>query len=217
MRTLYALLTLLLTLPAFSQCTNVQIFPTSVVVNTDQTIDVPFGGTFWVCSGITATFTGMGYIINIEPNSNVTLNGSNGIVYAEEGCSIVINGTLNAVIHDPAATVTDNGTNSTVQPCPGPLNYDYSNTPVGGCPVGIDETEEDWTLDLYLDPNSGIVTINSEGATIRTIEVYSLNGTLVPAERISPNAIDMRGHSLGTYFFRIESDKGTVTKRLTRM
>jgi len=217
MRKLYSIIAIILSSAAFTQCTNVQIFPTSVVVNTNLTVNVPNGGTYWVCSGVTATFTGMGYLINAEPNVNLSLNGNNGITYVDEGSNVIINGSLNAVFHDPAATVTDNGTNSTVLMCPGPLTYDYSNTPVGGCPVGIDENGNSWYVNLYFDPFSDMVRIESEGAEIKGLTVFGADGRLLPMEISNPLSIDMSGYPLGTYYFKVESDKGSTTKRLLIM
>jgi hypothetical protein len=69
----------------------------------------------------------------------------------------------------------------------------------------------DSTVSVYPNPTTGMVLItNSELITIKRVSIYSVLGTLVS------DSLDITGRANGIYIIKIETDKGTIIKKISK-
>jgi hypothetical protein len=67
------------------------------------------------------------------------------------------------------------------------------------------------SVSVYPNPTTGMVLItNSELITIKRVGIYSVLGTLVT------NTLDITGRANGIYIIKIETDKGTKIKKISK-
>ena len=80
----------------------------------------------------------------------------------------------------------------------------------------------DYTLDnavtVYPNPTTGIVQIMNSELRIKNLEVYDVYGKLLNVMSVNDHnaALDLTGYAKGTYFVRVATDKGVVTKRVVK-
>ena len=65
-------------------------------------------------------------------------------------------------------------------------------------------------LAVYPNPTSGKVYIDSQGVTIKSIEVYNVTGSLVSSSS------DFTNLNKGVYFMRLLTDSGSITKSIIK-
>ncbi len=78
---------------------------------------------------------------------------------------------------------------------------------------GIDETNTLSNIQIYPNPTTGKVEINSMENPIVSYKVYTLMGETIDAE-ITSNELDLSSHPSGIYFLKMETDKNTVVKKI---
>ncbi|CAA6827807.1 MAG: Unknown protein [uncultured Aureispira sp.] len=74
-------------------------------------------------------------------------------------------------------------------------------------------------INIYPNPTFGQVQIDGLSSVEKTIEVLNANGKLVfvkESNEVNPS-LNMANYPRGTYFLRIISEKGTLTKKLLKM
>ena len=80
----------------------------------------------------------------------------------------------------------------------------------------------DYTLDnsviVYPNPTNGMVQIQNTEFLIQNVEVYDTYGKMLNVVNVNGNtaAIDLTGYAAGTYFVRVMTDRGVVTKRVVK-
>ena len=72
------------------------------------------------------------------------------------------------------------------------------------------KTEAINQLAVYPNPTRGEVNVVSPGVTIKTVEVYNVVGALVGA------STDLTNFKSGVYFLKLNTDAGSVTKRIVK-
>ena len=83
--------------------------------------------------------------------------------------------------------------------------------------VGIDDYTLDNTVSLYPNPTNGKVYVESSD-NMENVEVYDAYGKLLGTETVNSNVanVDLTGYAKGTYFVRVTTEKGIVTKRVVK-
>ena len=85
-------------------------------------------------------------------------------------------------------------------------------------PVGINDYELSNVV-VYPNPTKGMVQIQNAEFRIQNVEVYDAYGKLLNVVNVNDNAaaINLSGYAEGIYFLKVNTDNGTVTKRIVRM
>ena len=83
--------------------------------------------------------------------------------------------------------------------------------------VGIDNYTLNNTVTVYPNPTSGLIQVLSEGE-MESMSVYDAYGKLLQTTMVFGNAanVDLSGYAKGTYFVRVTTDNGVVTKRVVK-
>ena len=84
--------------------------------------------------------------------------------------------------------------------------------------VGIDDYTLDNSVTVYPNPTTGIVQIKNEELRINNLDVYDAYGKLLFTVEVNDNtsSIDLSGYAKGTYFVKVTTEKGVVTKRVVK-
>lgn len=80
-------------------------------------------------------------------------------------------------------------------------------------PVGIEELTETIQVNLYPNPTTGFITIQT-AESIKEIKVISTNGRTILTT--ASTQIDLSSYPSGVYFVNIETENGVVTKRVVK-
>ena len=73
-------------------------------------------------------------------------------------------------------------------------------------------------ISLVPNPTTGIITVISPNATVKTVEVYDIRGRKLMAGHYNTNqsTIDLSTLQSATYFVKIMTAEGMVTKRIIK-
>lgn len=82
--------------------------------------------------------------------------------------------------------------------------------------VGSETEPIDLSLDVYPNPASDKVAINSNGSTIIAIDIYDIEGKRIDGIQYAQNQIDLTGLADGLYILTIQTNKGSVSKKLLK-
>ena len=84
--------------------------------------------------------------------------------------------------------------------------------------VGIDNYTLDNTVTVYPNPTTGVVQIKNEELRMKSVEVYDVYGKLLHAMSVNDHTanLDLSGYAKGTYFVKVTTEKGVVTKRVVK-
>ena len=82
---------------------------------------------------------------------------------------------------------------------------------------GIDDYTLENTVTVYPNPTRGNVQVQSSDM-MESLEIYDMYGKLLNTMKVSGNEtkVDLTGYAAGTYFVRVTTDKGVVTKRVVK-
>jgi len=69
---------------------------------------------------------------------------------------------------------------------------------------------------VYPNPATDVINIESENEVFKSVEIYDVNGRLIPLNTINKEAIDVSSLSSGSYFLKIKSDKGEETHKIIK-
>ena len=89
------------------------------------------------------------------------------------------------------------------------LNLVYGQTP-----SGINESSEAKPFNIYPNPTTGKLMIETEGETITHLEVINLLGAVVLQPQMQQNTIDISSLSTGMYLLNITTKNGKVSQRV---
>ncbi|MBR5725562.1 MAG: fibronectin type III domain-containing protein [Muribaculaceae bacterium] len=83
--------------------------------------------------------------------------------------------------------------------------------------VGIDDYTLDNTVNVYPNPTNGNVHVQCSDM-MESLEIYDTYGKLLGTETVNSNVanVDLTSYAKGTYFVRVTTDKGVVTKRVVK-
>ena len=84
--------------------------------------------------------------------------------------------------------------------------------------VGINDYELNNVV-VYPNPTTGMIQIQNSESRIQNVEVYDAYGKLLNVVNVNDNtaALDLSGYAAGTYFVKIMTENGMVTKRIVRL
>ena len=84
-------------------------------------------------------------------------------------------------------------------------------------PVGIENHEMNNVV-VYPNPTSGVVQIKNEEWRMESVEVYDAYGKLLNTMIVNDHTVtlDLSGYATGTYFVRVTTERGVVTKRVVK-
>ena len=82
---------------------------------------------------------------------------------------------------------------------------------------GIDEYELNNVV-VYPNPTNGIILIKNEEWRMENVEVYDAYGKLLNTMIVNDHTVtlDLSGYAKGTYFVRVTTERGVVTKRVVK-
>ncbi|MBO7587666.1 MAG: fibronectin type III domain-containing protein [Bacteroidales bacterium] len=85
-------------------------------------------------------------------------------------------------------------------------------------PDGINEYTIDNTVTVFPNPTTGSIQIQCTGSTLETVSLYDVYGKLLQTMNAdSPTAsLNLSSYTAGTYFIRIVTENGMVTKRVVK-
>lgn len=70
---------------------------------------------------------------------------------------------------------------------------------------------------MYPNPTKNILNISSKNQTeIQSVEIYNIVGQVVVAIPNSTKAIDVSSLKTGTYFIKVNTEKGSTTTKLMK-
>ena len=83
--------------------------------------------------------------------------------------------------------------------------------------VGINDYELNSVV-VYPNPTNGMVQIQNSESRIQDVEVYDAYGKMLNVVTVNDNvtALDLSGYAAGTYFVKIVTENGVVTKRVVK-
>jgi hypothetical protein len=83
--------------------------------------------------------------------------------------------------------------------------------------VGIDDHDVN-NITLYPNPTRQSVQIRNSGSSIRSVTLYDASGRMLNMVKVNDHTavIDLSGYAAGTYFLRIMTENGMVTKRVVK-
>ena len=83
--------------------------------------------------------------------------------------------------------------------------------------VGINDYELNNVV-VYPNPTTGMIQIQNSESRIENVEVYDAYGKMLNVVNVNDNAtaIDLSGYAAGTYFVKIMTENGVVTKRVVK-
>ncbi|WP_341901938.1 YCF48-related protein [Fluviicola taffensis] len=81
--------------------------------------------------------------------------------------------------------------------------------------AGIEESIDDWSIQISPNPSNGVFTVSSELNTKFSIEVFSVNGERI-ASIENGNTIDLSACTKGVYFAEIKSGSLTAMRKLVK-
>ena len=146
------------------------------------------------------------------------------------GCDSVV--TLHLDIHQPQSTEFSITTENSCYTWNG-IDYCQSGTYMQsfedqyGCDsvvtlhltlqVGISEFD-DYAVSLYPNPTTGVTYVEVSGDEMESVEVYDAYGKLLQTMKVSGNVtqLELSGYATGTYYVRVTTTKGVVTKRVIK-
>ena len=103
-------------------------------------------------------------------------------------------------------------------------NYSVTVTDANGCnqilnitvgsQVGIDELASN-SIEIYPNPNNGQFKLNTNGLPVSSIEIYSINGTLINSFKSSeiPNEFNLKAEK-GVYLMNMNFEGKSIVKRI---
>ena len=114
----------------------------------------------------------------------------------------------------------DNVTYSNNQDCSIPNQVGWCKDEIAfyseDCNLGTNEVFKT-QITCYPNPVQNILNINNTSSSpITSIEVYDLLGKLVLSEKSSTNQIDVSYLNSGLFFIRIETEQGSLTKKMVK-
>ena len=85
-------------------------------------------------------------------------------------------------------------------------------------PVGIADYVLGRMVTLYPNPTTGLVQVQSAEGEVESVEVYDTYGKLLHTTKVSGGTatLNLSGYAKGTYFVKVTTDRGVVTKRVVR-
>ncbi len=85
-------------------------------------------------------------------------------------------------------------------------------------PDGINNYTLDNTVTVFPNPTNGIILIKNEEWRMENVEVYDAYGKLLNVVIVNDHTatLDLNGYAKGTYFVRVMTEKGVVTKRVVK-
>ena len=83
---------------------------------------------------------------------------------------------------------------------------------------GIDNYTLDNSVTVYPNPTSGVVQIKNEEWRMENVEVYDVFGKLLNVMSVNDHTatLDLGGYAKGTYFVKVTTERGVVTKRVVK-
>ncbi|GAA4759149.1 MULTISPECIES: T9SS type A sorting domain-containing protein [Flavobacterium] len=85
-------------------------------------------------------------------------------------------------------------------------------------PLAVSEFETISNLKLYPNPMANSLNIDFQNLTNASVTIYDVNGRLLRANNLTElsNTIPTSDFQKGIYFFKIQSNEGSVTKRIVK-
>ena len=73
-------------------------------------------------------------------------------------------------------------------------------------------------ITLYPNPTHQSVQIRNSGSTIRSVTLFDASGRMLNVVNVNDHTavIDLSAYAAGTYFLRIMTENGVVTKRVVK-
>ena len=84
--------------------------------------------------------------------------------------------------------------------------------------VGINDYTLDNTVTVYPNPTTGMIQIQNSESRMENVEVYDAYGKLLNTMIVNDHTanLDLSGYAKGTYFVRVTTERGVVTKRVVK-
>ena len=84
--------------------------------------------------------------------------------------------------------------------------------------TGINDYTLDNTVTVYPNPTTGLIQIENGEWRMENVEVYDAYGKLLNTMNVNDHTvnIDLIGYAKGTYFVRVTTERGVVTKRVVK-
>jgi Secretion system C-terminal sorting domain len=83
--------------------------------------------------------------------------------------------------------------------------------------LGVEDTVLNSKITVYPNPTQGNIVVKASiDYTIKNMTVYSVTGRLVKYFRNANNSLDISNLVNGIYFLKINTDKGTLTKKIVK-
>jgi len=104
------------------------------------------------------------------------------------------------------------------------IYFDY-NFPVETDPaittfgiLGLDDFDKDNSVTVYPNPSKDIVTIDTVDNTIKSIQLYDIQGRLLQTGIVNEvsTSVDLSGRASGMYILKVNTEKGIKVEKLIR-
>ena len=86
------------------------------------------------------------------------------------------------------------------------------------CTIGLSEYQQE-KLSIYPNPANDLLTIETNGSGLHTIEIYSLNGQLISISKIDGPTLqlDISTFQKGVYFITVKSRDYVRTEKIIKL
>jgi hypothetical protein len=132
------------------------------------------------------------------------------------GATINNLGVLSIPANTPAGTYTLTYTIQSTESC---FISDSATVTVTVSGLGISTLNEDNnTIKIFPNPTGSLINLSGGSLTINYIELYDIQGRLLETEKVNKTdlQLDLSKYQIGTYFIKIKTDNGTVSRKLIK-
>ena len=169
--------------------------------------------------GINASGSGTGTATTVTVNGNV--NTANGYgVKAYDNVAITIDGKINAPSYSYIRLNNNDYTaaDGVIDPAkPNYLKYiDGSSIVWVGNKTTAVESITNYELRIYPNPVKDELKIENGELRIEKVEICDLSGKMVNCEWLNGKSVNVSNLPQGIYFVKLETDKGTVTRKFVK-
>jgi PKD repeat protein len=207
--------------------TGVYVFSCNPAIPSNAYIDSTNYPPSWVNIWVVPGAATNGYVehatIFAEPGSSIG-GGIDNVVYLKDGAAYS-GGLSNTVIYSPGASVNKSGSQScTFLPCSS-LSFDYHNAPpnsimhINDGSAGVATPSAPLALiEVSPNPTNGIVAMQGApaNAQVQVMNVLGVAVREIPKITESNFTLDLSTLPAGTYYIRIASNNGVVTKKIVK-
>ncbi len=184
-----------------------------------------FGKVVWINPGVTSSYSqNIEYdTVFCEPGASIINHNKGNVYYLKSGVSYRENSSdgnsNNTIIHADGVSIQNTNSSDVIISCPG-LTFDYTNAPLNKAFQGdVKRNISSNQIELSPNPTTGNITVHGLPLVTQNISIMSILGNTVmqiPPVYSESFTVSISKLPQGTYYLRIVSNNGVVTKKIIK-